>query len=391
VTASASRSAWLISAYYFFYYGAIGCIIPYSPLYYQHIGLGGEQIGLLSGLAPIVLLVAGPLWGSIGDRFNLHRRLLPIASAGVILPAIVISQIGGGAAGAPLPALITLTLVQSFFGTAIGPLMDSAALEIAELSHVPFGQLRLWGSVGFMLISTGVGWLLTFLPVQWLFYSYAGCMVIAALVALPLPARKHYWSAPMWQGFRQLLGQPTLALFLGAAFLIGAAAAAVNYFFPLYIQEIGGGPGLIGLAGAVGAIAEMPILFRAESMIKRVGGLWAGVAIGAAAYTVRWWLLSLVTDPALVIILQLAHSISFGLFLVSSVAYVESQAPPGLSATAQSLLTVATWGLGAVVGAFGGGVVFARFGSQSFFRLAGLATLLAFGLLLVLRGVKRKA
>ncbi|MEK7787132.1 MAG: MFS transporter, partial [Chloroflexota bacterium] len=301
--------------------------IPYIPLHYQHIGLGGEQIGLLSGLGPIVLLAAGPLWGIIGDRFNLHRRLLPIASAGVILPALVISRTEN------LTGLITLILVQSFFATAIGPLMDSAALEIAETSQVPFGKLRLWGSIGFMLISTGLGWLLTFLPVQWLFYSYAGCMVIAVLVALPLPARKRYWSAPMWQGFRQLLGQTTLALFLGAAFLIGVAAAAVNFFFPLYIQEIGGGPELIGLAGAVGAIAEMPVLFRAESMIKRVGGLWAGVAIGAAAYTVRWWLLSLVTDPALVIALQLAHSLSFGLFLVSSVAYVESQAPPGLSAT----------------------------------------------------------
>ncbi len=216
-------------------------------------------------------------------------------------------------------------------------------------------------------------------------------MTVTVLVALPLPARKHHWNAPIWQGFRQLLRQPAFAIFLGATFLVGAAAAAVNYFFPLYIQEIGGGPALIGIAGAVGAIAEMPILFRAESMIKRIGGLWAGVAIGAAAYTVRWWLLSVITDPGLIIALQLLHSISFGLFLVSSVAYVESLAPPGLSATAQSLLTAATWGLGAMVGAFGGGIVFARYGSQSFFRLAGLATLLAFGLLLVLRGVKRRA
>ena len=112
MTASAIRSAWLISAYYFFYYGAIGCIIPYIPLYYQHIGLGGEQIGLLSGLGPIVLLAAGPLWGSIGDRFNLHRRLLPIASAGVILPALIISRTEN------LTGLIALTLLQSFFATA---------------------------------------------------------------------------------------------------------------------------------------------------------------------------------------------------------------------------------------------------------------------------------
>ncbi len=49
--------------------------------------------------------------------------------------------------------------------------MDSAALEIAATTRVPFGQLRLWGSIGFLFISTSVGWLLTFLPAFWLFYA----------------------------------------------------------------------------------------------------------------------------------------------------------------------------------------------------------------------------
>ena len=267
------RHAWLISAYYFFLFGAVGCLVPYIPLFYQHIGLNGAQIGLLSGLAPIVLLFAGPLWGSAGDRFNLHRRLLPIASFGVIIPALVISGVDGSASIAPVTLISGLIILQSFFGTAIGPLADSAALEISQSARVPFGQLRMWGSVGFMLISTTMGWSLTFLPPQWLFYGYAACMTGCTLVALPLPARQHQWRAPIWQGFRQLLGQPALGLLLGACLLIGVAMAAVNFFFSLFIQEIGGDTALIGVAGAVAAMSEMPIMFRGDRAIKRLGGV----------------------------------------------------------------------------------------------------------------------
>lgn len=381
----ARRHAWLIGAYYFFFYGAIGCLLPYIPLYYQHIGLTGEQIGLLMGLGPIVLLGSGPLWGAIGDRFNLHRWLLPIASAGAIVPIFFIPLTDN------LTFLILLTIVQSFFATAIGPLMDSAALEIAASSGASFGQLRLGGSIGFTIISVAMGWLLTRVSLVWLFYSYMICMALAALVALPLPARQHYWNAPMRQGFRTLLGQPPLAFFLAAAMLIGVSASAVQFFFPLYMQSIGGDSNLVGIAGAVAAFSEMPIMFFANGVLRRVGGLWAGVALGTAAYTVRWIALSWAATPMAVMAVQALHGVSFGLFVISAVAYVESQAPPGLSATAQSLFIAATWGLGAMTGAFGGGIIFERFGPTVLFQVAGVTTLLALVFLFASRFLTERA
>ena len=165
------RYAYLVSAYYFFFFGAIGCLVPYIPLYYLKIGLGGEQIGLITGLGPIVLLIASPLWGAVGDRFNLHRRLLPIATAGAILPTLIIPLT------TQLVPLIALTILQAIFATAIGPLIDSAAIEIAARERVPFGVVRLWGSIGFIVFSVLTGWLLITLPITTIFYGYAACMI----------------------------------------------------------------------------------------------------------------------------------------------------------------------------------------------------------------------
>ena len=378
-----TRYAHLISAYYFFFFGAIGCLVPYITLYYLKIGLGGEQIGLITGLGPIVLLIASPLWGAVGDRFNLHRRLLPLATAGAILPALIIPFT------TQLVPLIALTILQAIFATAIGPLIDSAAIEIANKERVPFGVVRLWGSVGFIVFSLLMGWLLITVPLTYAFYGYAACMTCGAIVALPLPARQQFWNASLLQGFKQLLAQLPLTLFLLSALLVGAAGTAVQFFFALHVQFIGGDSSVIGIAGAIGAFVEIPILFRAESVIKRIGGLWSGVVIGTAVYALRWWLLASATTPLMIYLTQLLHSVSFGIYLVCAVAYMEQQAPKGLSATAQALLTSSMWGLGAMIGAFGGGILYANFGTPTLFRIASVVTVAALMILLSLRLVKK--
>ncbi len=53
--------------FYFCYYAAAACLMPYLVLYYRQIGLSGGQIGLLAGIGPLVTLVAAPLWGGWAD------------------------------------------------------------------------------------------------------------------------------------------------------------------------------------------------------------------------------------------------------------------------------------------------------------------------------------
>jgi MFS family permease len=85
---------------------------------------------------------------------------------------------------------------------------------------------------------------------------------------------------------------------------------------------------------------------------------------------------------------QLLHSVSLGIYLVCAVAYIEQQAPKGLSATAQALLTSSMWGLGAMFGAFGGGILYANAGTPTLFRTASVVTVAALMILLSLRFVK---
>ena len=66
----------------FFFGGAIGSVFPYFSVYYKQLGFSPNQIGIISGVRPIVGFCSGPIWGSLADRFRIRRIMLVISALG---------------------------------------------------------------------------------------------------------------------------------------------------------------------------------------------------------------------------------------------------------------------------------------------------------------------
>lgn len=367
-----NRAQVLACLYYGFFFAAIGVYIPYLPLYLQQTGLSGREIGLLTAVWPIMLLVASPLWGLIGDRFRIHRFLLPLATVGPIVPALLMLTVRG------LPALAVLALVSAFFATPIVALIDSAVLDLVQGTRVTYGSIRVWGSVGF----TGATWLMGYVlqawGLPWLFYGYAVLLAAAGLTALGLPARRQALQLGFRSGLGQLLRQRALLLFLTGVFLIGATMQIYNTFYPLHLVALGGGSAWVGLAGALAAASELPVLYFSGPIFRRLG-VRGTMLLGYGIFAARWAILALVASPIVALLTALSHGLSFGPHLAGSIAFVEKHTPPGLRATAQGLLTAAGYGVGAAAGALAGGVLFDGLGAGGTFGVAAVAALLAAG------------
>lgn len=368
--------AWLASAYYYFFFGAVGAYFPFVGLFYQQLGLSGLQIGLLAGIGPLCNLTAGTLWSSLADRFRLHRPLLAALSFAPILPGLL----------APLTtdfsALAALALAANFFASGLGPLIDSAALELVEGTKQSYGDLRLWGTLGYISHVLLVGWAVQTLGPAWLFYVYAISLGMAGLVALGLPARQRILRTTYSAGLRRLLTQPSFSLFLAGSLVSGAAVYAAFSFYSIHLQTLGGAATLVGYANALSALSELPVLRYSQKLLRWLGA-WGSMVLGGLTYAVRWALVGIAGQPLGVLLTQALHGPSFGAFLVGSVAYADERAPVGLNATAQALLTAASFGLGAALGAGLGGWAFDALGAGSFFfaaaatNLAGLLFLVA--------------
>jgi hypothetical protein len=58
----------LIRLLFLLYYGSLGSLMPYLPVYYHHLGHGGQVIGLLGAVKPFTTFLVAPVWGLIADQ-----------------------------------------------------------------------------------------------------------------------------------------------------------------------------------------------------------------------------------------------------------------------------------------------------------------------------------
>ena len=364
-------------AFYLLYFGAIGCTYPFLNLYYQRMGLTGLQIGILSAISALVMPLASPLWGILGDSCNLHRALLSVAVGGTIIPVLILS------ASSTMHWLVPATFIFAFFFGPIGPLVDSTALEVAELSQRSYGELRVWGTVGFVISAWALGRIVESTNLKVLFYGYVLLTLGSLVLSLCLPPRREQWRGTAIRGLGIFLTDRVFLLFLASVFLLSVAAMAVDNFFALYLDAIGVAEGLMGLIWALAALSEVPVMFFSEAFLRRFTTRQF-LAISFAVYALQWFLYSQITSPIMILLLQLLHGLSYGAFVVAGVLYTNERAPEGLSATAQSLFTGVTMGLAGAMGAPIGGWLYDWVGVGNLFRLCSLAAVFALALFLLL-------
>lgn len=356
-----------VSLFYLLYFAALGCTFPYLNLYYQRIGLTGLQIGLLTAIPPLAAPLVSVVWGLLSDSLRWRRSLLCVATGGTIVPLLLLSV------SRSLALLVGLTAVYALFSGPVAPLADSAALEAVKAGKRSYGQVRLWGSLGYVFAAWALGLVIERTSLRSLFYGYAALMVLGFVVSLRLPARRRTWSGPGLPALRKLLGDRALLVFLGSVFFLSSAVAATENFFGLYLKGIGGGPGLVGLAASIAALSEVPVLAVSGALARRLSarGLYA---LGAVIWALRFLLYSVITSPRAVLAVQALHGASYASYFVGGVLYTSERAPEGLSATAQALFSGTAYGIGTVAGALAGGYLYDRVGMASLFRLCALST-----------------
>jgi PPP family 3-phenylpropionic acid transporter len=346
---------------YFGYFLALGAYMPFITLYFERLGLSGLEIGTLAAIPLAVSSATALAWGAAADALRRHRLVLGIALLGCPAAVLLIARTGGYA------DLALLVAAYAVFNSPIVPLLDSAALEVAEASGREYGSLRVWGTIGWTISTWLVGALIQDHGTRAMFYVFAGVMALTFVASLAGPARIRLLRSSLGHGLRRLLLRADVACFLLAIFLLSTTTAAVTAFFSIYLDGLGASEGMIGLAWMVSSLSEIPVMLGAAWLRRRVGtrGL---LVMGFTVYALRWLLFSVITDPTWALLPQLLHGFSFGAFWVGGVTYMSERAPEGLGTTAQAVFSTVCYGLAAIVGSLGGGYLYDRIGMAGLFR-----------------------
>ena len=345
-------------------FGAIGASFPYLPVYYRSVGLSLGEIGLLGSLAAAVGLVGAPLWGTLADRYPTSRLIMPAAATLAAFAAL-------GLALARQPIAIAGAVIATSVAMAgLAPILDARALETVRGDHDRYGRLRVWGSIGFVVVVWVTGFLVERTGIASLFGVYVPLLAITAVVAIALRgAGRTMPPLPRLSGIGLVLRHGPLRSFLLAAFAVWSASMAINAFLSIHLLDIGAPGELVGSAWALGAMVEVPIMWAYPALAARFGSRRLLVA-GAAAFALRALALPLLAHPVLAALTMLLHGAGFGLLLVGGVTHVSRHAPPGTAATAQGVLTAVVFSLAMIVGPGLGGLAASAWGLPVMFGIA---------------------
>ena len=366
----------LARAFYACYYGANACLMPFLAVYYSELGFSGGQIGVLRGVAPVVTLLAAPLWSAVADVTRRHRLLWLLAIAGTWAAALALASTSSYA------LLIVIVTAHAFAGAPVMPLADSTVIGLLGARTDLYGTQRLWGAIGWGLSGLVIGFVTERFGLTWSFVGYlllmaSGGIMVAALPkpVLTLKARGNYG-----EDVHRLLSNPGWLAFLVSSLLGGLYLTIEVNFLMLYMASLGAGESLMGIALVVSTLGELPIWALAPYLLRRLGprGLLAVALLSGA---VQGMAFSLATTPWMILPIQLLHGLAFSAAWAAGVAYVARTAPKGTQATAQGLFSGIMMGLAAAIGAIVGGQLFDRVGGAMTFRLAALMPLAALALL----------
>ncbi|MFL5681495.1 MAG: MFS transporter [Chloroflexota bacterium] len=337
---------------YYVYFTAVGALTPYLAVYYRSIGLAVGAIGVLAALQAAVALAAAPAWGAVADELGAVRPPLVLAAAIGAAGAVLIAV-----ARDPL-AIAVGVVVLGAGASGVIPMLDARTVDLLGDHRDRYGRARAWGSIAFIVGALGVGALVDRTSPGGLFLVYVPAQLLTSVAGwLLLGGGSGRNARRLRIGLGDvgvLLRQGSLALFLFGSTLLWAAVTAVSTFFSVHLVALGAPAQVVGLAWAIGAVVEVPLMFAFPTLVRRIGSERL-LVIAAVALAVRALGFGLTTNVAVLLAIQPLAGVGFALFYVGTVTYVSREAPTRLQATAQGIFSGTAFSVGSIVGATVGG------------------------------------
>jgi len=224
-----------------------------------------------------------------------------------------------------------------------------------------FGLIRFWGTFGWvvagLLISFGFDWDSQADQLRNTFTMAAVASLVLGVFSFTLPATPPK-KAGAGGGLREALGLDALALLKDRNFLI-FFAASILICIPLafYYQHANQFLTEIRVANAagiqtIGQVSELGFMLLVPFFLKRFG-MKMTLLVGMLAWAARYVLFAYGDAGELVFMLIVGialHGVCYDFFFVSGQVFTDSKAGPRYKSAAQGLITLATYGVGMLIG-----------------------------------------
>ncbi len=367
---------WRLSSFYFAYFAALGAFIPYWSLYLQSINFDAEAIGLLSAILVGSKIVAPNLLGWMADHSGKRMRIIRIGSLISVIAFV------GAFFTTSFWGLAFVMLSFGFFWNATLAQYEVTTLNYLKNSSYQYSHIRLWGSIGFILIGWLLGLLFEKIEIRYLVHVIFFIMILILISSFLVNDKKESESANEKKSIVSTLSQwKVIGLILGCIFMQGSHGPYYT-FYSIYLEENNYSLSFIGQMWALGVIAEV-FVFAYMHKLSQCFTIKALFLASILITAVRWSLIaSFVDNLAIIIFAQLLHAASFALYHACAITLFHEYFTGSIQGRGQALYSSAGYGLGITLGTYLSGLVWDKIGGTQTFLWAAVCCVIAFVIVL---------
>jgi len=358
-----------LSFFYFFYFALVGVYVIFMPKALLSFGYTEAQVGIIFAAAPFMRFLIPFLF----------KKYFVLNNA-VFVNSLIITFIGTVLIYFWVDDFWLYLLANLIFGGAMGivlPYIESVAL--ANIPKERYGKVRLYGSIGFMVIALWLGRVLV--DFGDVFY-YLGASAFFTMLT-------GYWAGRYDQENQQAESKELNAsfsilehkYFWISVFLMQVAFGGFYNFFTIYETSHGISLEMTSWMWSFGVICEIVMLYFQGPLLQR--NLLSILKLSIFITAIRWMMLYLFPSSEVIAFAsQSLHAFSFALYHTAAITYIFALYTQ--KRLAQQFFLGIAFGLGGSVGALLAGQIYGEY----IFLIESLITFVAFGVLFLHKDIK---
>jgi oligosaccharide:H+ symporter len=369
-----------LNSIYLLIFGFMSCFYSFFTIYLTNEGLSFSQIGIILAVNSLVGVAFQPIWGYITDKYLNKKQTLIITISISAVTILLFVFVQGW-----LPILLTVILFTIFL-SPINSVADSYCYNLIEkYKTIQYGKVRLMGSMGYAVAALILGIIIKNTTINSVFYSYLILSFLSLLVLTTIDSKVKSSNYKLDFGdLFQIVKDKKFLIFLVSVMIINICLGANGNYIAILIQKTGGDVSNLGFLWFVVAISELPAFFLGNKLLKKFGDINLYI-ISLVLYSLRYFLDATSPTYSLVILVQIMQGITFPLFLISTMNYVNRIVPSKMRTSGITLYSALGCGLGNLIGNIAGGFILENFNIFLLFKLLSFNCILSILVVIILK------
>jgi PPP family 3-phenylpropionic acid transporter len=364
---------WAFGSFFFLYFAYIGLVSPFASLFFLDRGFTVIEIAILMSVLQVTRIIGPFSWGWLSDYLSNRIGIIRFCACLGALVFIAIYFLHSY-----ISFFIWMFVLHTILSSLM-PLGESATVHALFKDNSfdkRYGRLRLWGSIGFIVMVLFAGELFQRNSIE--LFPLVGTVVLIALAAItflmhePKLERHKMVKGEFWV----VLLNPDVRWFLLSGFFMQFAHAALYVFYSLYLADLGYNKFQIGLFWALGVFAEVVFFYYQSKVLSRLDPevvLQASFGIGI----IRFALMAFLPITSVLIIAQIMHAGTFAAHHSAATKLLQRWFTGPLQARGQALMATVSYGLGGTLGGLFAGWIWASSQPRDVFVISAFACGLA--------------